>query len=58
MVDLSAALQARKVALEKTKQQNLKGLTPDITKESIAASLKAAGILDAHGHVVTLVKSS
>lgn len=58
MVDLSVALQARKAALEKSKQQTLKGLTPDISKEAIVASLKAAGILDDRGQVVTLVKSS
>ncbi|WP_159084281.1 hypothetical protein [Saccharobesus litoralis] len=56
MVDIKATLTARKIALKKSKLKSGSIQQPEITKDSIRTSLKSAGILNAKGQVVTLVK--
>ncbi|WP_016957738.1 hypothetical protein [Catenovulum agarivorans] len=58
MVDIKAALNARKVALKNAKLNSESLKQPEITKDSIRTSLRSAGILNAKGQVVTLVKNA
>lgn len=56
MVDIKAILNARKIALKRSKVSSGTLQRPEITKDSIRTSLRSAGILNDKGQVVTLVK--